>query len=362
MIVYDLMLYTRGIVVGTGGFYGRHGSLSVKWTGKPDAETRTIIPWAQKKVTSLPAFSVSASTLPKTWFYQPDQTTDQQLIHQTQESKHLVLPKPQRWKIYIIMAISKSNSRNSSNNNHQQQTINGNHQVASIKASCYVVDASTKAMTSFHYSTFGAGGPEWCSWGRKFGPPKSPILPLRAVLISSANKILQGKDPSRPPSPSMLVHAVNNQRRRGEAYDIAGKCERFCCDTLQTVFLGERKRTEQRSLAMHMQQQQLANIGTEIDGTQYQYFASDDMMTPRGSLSSESSIATANSLESESDAEVLSYWDMWEGQGGNHFRGLVVKRGELSGLMVFFDHSSLSSHGLKPGYVLVLGDVTWSRC
>ena len=36
-------------------------------------------------------------------------------------------------------------------------------QHANMKASCYVVDASVSTVQGFHYSSTGAGGPEWCS-------------------------------------------------------------------------------------------------------------------------------------------------------------------------------------------------------
>jgi len=35
--------------------------------------------------------------------------------------------------------------------------------LASAKATCYIVDASATALHTFHYSTTGAGGPEWYS-------------------------------------------------------------------------------------------------------------------------------------------------------------------------------------------------------
>lgn len=58
------------------------------------------------------------------------------------------------------MAIIKKHSRNDSSNHYGARASYAAS--ASVKATCYIVDDS-QDLKAFHYSSTGAGGPEWYS-------------------------------------------------------------------------------------------------------------------------------------------------------------------------------------------------------
>lgn len=76
---------------------------------------------------------------------------------QAAASRTTLRPLPtQPWQTRTMAHSNSKRSSSSSSNRSDRSTAN-------VRASAYVVNASSAALQGFHYSTTGAGGAEWCS-------------------------------------------------------------------------------------------------------------------------------------------------------------------------------------------------------
>lgn len=69
-------------------------------------------------------------------------------------------PSPSPWHIYEMAMLHENNSSDSSSNHHARSS-NESSKRSNTQASAYAVNASTMALTGFHFSTCGAGGQGW---------------------------------------------------------------------------------------------------------------------------------------------------------------------------------------------------------
>jgi hypothetical protein len=159
----------------------------------------------------------------------------------------------------------------------------------------------------------------------------------------------KGKDNLPPESPPLAAYAVSKTRRGAAAHHIRSECERFCCETLKAIFLGEGTLALQGSLEMDAQNMRLGSHGNltplsnDIGGG-YLLDHGDGHVGLSSSTSSAETLAATNGL-------VRSYWEMWDYQGGCRFRGFVAEGEHQTGMFIFFDEKAFG-HGLKAGYVL----------
>ena len=61
----------------------------------------------------------------------------------------------------MAMLLSNNQSMTGSSSAYSRKTSTESSRRSNTQASAYVVDASTMALTGFHFSTCGAGGLEW---------------------------------------------------------------------------------------------------------------------------------------------------------------------------------------------------------
>lgn len=183
---------------------------------------------------------------------------------------------------------------------------------------------------------------------------RSCVCPFRLLFPSPANTTNQPFDldsHSGPPSAS---------RRGAAAHHIQGECERFCCETLQAVFLhGEKGKAAARSLGldariggrhrrfdrldhhhqlMLLQEQQLPTI-PELACSPSES-GSDDSVYDGSSVYDGVGMAPA----------VDAFLEIWDYSGGSRFRGFVAERRGSKGLFIFFDEGAFG-HDLKAGWV-----------
>jgi len=148
-----------------------------------------------------------------------------------------------------------------------------------------------------------------------------------------------GKDNLPPESPPLAAYAVSKTRQGAAAHHIRSECERFCCETLGAIFLGEGKLALEDSLELDAQQQQLErNINggylLDLDGLSSSTTSSATTLTPRAGL-------------------VRSFLEVWDYEGGCRFRGFVAERDEEIAMFVFFDQGAFG-HGLKPAMIALI--------
>ncbi|KAF2147171.1 uncharacterized protein K452DRAFT_218062 [Aplosporella prunicola CBS 121167] len=208
-----------------------------------------------------------------------------------------------------------------------------------MKASCYAADARSMALQGFHYSTTGAGGAD----SGMPSPPESP--PLAAYTVSD--------ELTRTPKRGLGV-----ARRGGAACTIAGESERLFCETLRTVFLGERNAVGQDSLAM----------GMYMDNDNDNHHVNDHYRT-------EHDAAAGKRIESSYDSGIcmasppisggavgapeqlcgtVAQWiEVWDYVGGARFRGFVADDAERKAMFVFFDPEAVV-RDLKPGLMALM--------
>jgi len=59
------------------------------------------------------------------------------------------------------MALLQDSNYSNSSNNHYRRSSSESSKRSNTQASAYAVNASTMALTGFHFSTCGAGGQGW---------------------------------------------------------------------------------------------------------------------------------------------------------------------------------------------------------
>ncbi|PGH19078.1 hypothetical protein AJ79_00112 [Helicocarpus griseus UAMH5409] len=174
-----------------------------------------------------------------------------------------------------------SSINQSSNNSNRQQKFEWSPQTK-VLASCYSVNPRTTSLSSFHYCTTIGTGPKF--------PASSP------PQFRSSRK-----------GPGFNGEAVHT---------ITEECERLFCDTLWTVFLGERPLVPQQSLV----------IGA----------------VPNGKNASVSETRTT-------PGRIQNFIEVWDYAGDTIYRGFVAADGDRRTLFVFFDSHTVAGQGFKSG-------------
>jgi Ornithine decarboxylase antizyme len=149
----------------------------------------------------------------------------------------------------------------------------------------------------------------------------------------------QGRDNHPPESPPLAAYAASNTRRGAAAHYIRSECERFCCETLKAVFLGERKLALQDAHVMDAQNNFNGNIESKANGG--------------GHLLDNDVTVLSTSQDPIDDWRgphglVDSFVEVWDYVGGARFRGFVAERQDKRAMFVFLDRDSFGNE-LKSG-------------
>ncbi|KAL1887223.1 hypothetical protein Cpir12675_006639 [Ceratocystis pirilliformis] len=189
-------------------------------------------------------------------------------------------------------------------------------QPASVLASCYIVDSSA-SVNGLHYSTTGVSAVK----------PSSHQI---AIL----------------PKPGRSRHASTGSRSRdlrgGAALTIREDCERFFCETMTAVFLGERNAIESVS--------GLTGASSSSSSASYLLTPPDDL--PFGC----SGPAARNYRHRHSHMAkppVIAWAEIWDFQGGASFRAFVSDNRGVKTLFIFF-HNSVVHLDLKPALMAIM--------
>ncbi|KAI0012276.1 ornithine decarboxylase antizyme-domain-containing protein [Xylariaceae sp. FL0662B] len=206
------------------------------------------------------------------------------------------------------MAPMKNHNNNSSSSNYGEAVA----RQVNVLASCYIVDP-TASLKGLHYCTTGAAGLP--------SPPSSPPL---AAITSSNELALQPKSKKRAHN----TH-INRRRRGGATLQIREECERFFCETMKTVFQGERN---------------MVGNGSCLTSVNYALTPPDDYPMPPSSLS--------NGLIKPA-VNVGGWMEFWDYAGGASFRAFVAEDGSVKSLFAFFDNG-LIGRDLKQALVALI--------
>ncbi|KAH6609532.1 hypothetical protein Trco_002878 [Trichoderma cornu-damae] len=214
------------------------------------------------------------------------------------------------------MAPMSNQSINYSSNYGEDLTARVN-----VLASCYVVDAAAN-LKGLHYCTTGgrSGIPEVPSSGLP-SPPSSPPL---AALTSSNELALLPKQKKRD------IPGGRLERRGGAALMIREECERFFCETMKTVFLGE------RNLSIH---------GSGLTGAYFQSPPPDNHLADPFSQGPD--LAPAGS-------RIDAWMEVWDYAGGSSFRAFVADDGKEKSLFIFFDVEGVLGRDLKKALMALI--------
>ncbi|KAJ4302492.1 hypothetical protein N0V88_002638 [Collariella sp. IMI 366227] len=245
------------------------------------------------------------------------------------------------------MAPMKSPKSNSSSNHYGEDIV----RQVDILASCYVVDSAMASLKGLHYCTTGLAGAE--------------CPPLAALTTTNQLALTPKAKSSSPRAAHVGRHGASTpdsawQRRRGGAtLRIREECERFFCETLRAMFLGERNAALQvpglasvydntynhNNTMYHTQGQQMhAAIGQHGQLTPPDDFpiADETMMGNRQGLS-------------YAGRGILSWLEIWDYAGGSSFRGFVAEDAGTgtTSLFVFFDAHAIT-RDLKQALVALI--------
>ncbi|KAL1890035.1 hypothetical protein Sste5346_008470 [Sporothrix stenoceras] len=246
------------------------------------------------------------------------------------------------------MAQLQSNLNNSSSSRYGEAAV----RPADVLASCYVIDDAAAHLKGLHYCTTPLAG----------GLPSPPSSPPLAAISATNELTVFPKNKSSSSNNSGGQHRPTG--RGGATLRIREECERLFCETMKTVFLGERNMASTGS--------SLTGVygSSAISGTSY-YDDSDitppDEDNSRGdhfgrrrtssvSVSdssrsfgssvgahSFSTVASSVDLEEAPYAVPSAWLELWDFVGCGSFRGFLAEdpAGETS-LFAFFDASVLS--------------------
>ncbi|CAK7212460.1 hypothetical protein SCUCBS95973_001470 [Sporothrix curviconia] len=230
-----------------------------------------------------------------------------------------------------------------------------------VLASCYVIDDAATQLKGLHYCTTRAAGAD---------------PPLAAITASNELTVFPKKTQS-----SASSHAANTSGRGGATLRIREECERLFCETMKTVFLGERNMVRRGSSLTGV-------YGTGVDavddaGANHGYVYdedndNDDAVPPMddayfrrrslsasvsdgsrssfssslgaGSLGARSYMTAASSAPSVTStmaaappfAVPVAWLELWDFVGCGSFRGFLADAAGDQSLFAFFDASVLS--------------------
>ncbi|KAL6789270.1 ornithine decarboxylase antizyme domain-containing protein [Trichoderma sp. SZMC 28012] len=214
------------------------------------------------------------------------------------------------------MAPMSNQSINYSSNYGEELTARVN-----VLASCYVVDSAAN-LKGLHYCTTGgrSGIPEVPSSGLP-SPPSSPPL---AALTSSNQLALLPKQKKRD------IPGRRLERRGGAALMIREECERFFCETMKTVFLGERN---------------LSINGSGFSGAYLQSPPPDSHLADPFNQGPDTVPA---------GSRIDAWMEVWDYAGGSSFRAFVADDGREKSLFIFFDIEGVLGRDLKKALMALI--------
>ncbi|KAH9900195.1 ornithine decarboxylase antizyme-domain-containing protein [Xylariomycetidae sp. FL2044] len=213
------------------------------------------------------------------------------------------------------------------NNNFSSSSYYGEAAASQVKvlASCYLVDP-TASLKGIHYCTTlaaASGIPEVPISGLP-SPPSSPPL---AAITSSNELALQPKSKKRN---SSSASSISRSRRGGATLQIREECERFFCESMRSVFQGERNTGSSNSF---------------LTGVHYGLTPpDDDYPTPPSSLSNGSACPSVG---------ITGWMEFWDYVGGASFRAFVTEDGDEKSLFAIFD-CGLVGRDLKQALVALI--------
>ncbi|CAK7200096.1 hypothetical protein SEUCBS139899_002785 [Sporothrix eucalyptigena] len=207
---------------------------------------------------------------------------------------------------------------------------------ADVLASCYVIDAAATQLKGLHYCTTPLAGAD---------PPLAAITGANELTVFPKNK----------PSSSSSASTARHRARGGATLRIREECERLFCETMKTVFLGERNMVSTGSSLTGVydvvhdndhidddgtppaEDDYLRRIPSASDGSSYRGSFSSSVA---GSLGAASYMTAASSVAAPYSAySVPSAWlELWDFAGAASFRGFLAEdpAGGQS-LFAFFD-------------------------
>ncbi|KKZ62307.1 hypothetical protein EMCG_03279 [[Emmonsia] crescens] len=204
-----------------------------------------------------------------------------------------------------MAGISSSSQNNSSS---RQQMFEWSPQTK-VLASCYSVNTRTAGLSSFHYCTTEPSGIPEVPSGHK-SPPTSPPAKVSATAAAVADQFRSSQN-----APECDGEAVQT---------ITEECERLFCDTLWTVFLGERQLALQQSLV----------IGAVRNNNNKNVTVSE---------------MTTTLTTTPAAGRIQNYIEVWDYAGDTIYRGFVAADGNRRTLFVFFDRHTCAGQGFKSG-------------
>ncbi|KAL6892502.1 ornithine decarboxylase antizyme domain-containing protein [Trichoderma longibrachiatum] len=205
------------------------------------------------------------------------------------------------------MAPMSNHNLNYSSNYGEDLTARVN-----VLASCYVVDSAAN-LKGLHYCTTGVTGLP--------SPPSSPPL---AALTSSNELALLPKQKKRD------IPGRRLERRGGAALMIREECERFFCETMKTVFLGERDQS------VH---------GSGLTGAYLQSPPPDNHLADPFNQGPDAAPA---------GSRIDAWMEVWDYAGGSSFRAFVADDGREKSLFVFFDIEGVLGRDLKKALMALI--------
>ncbi|CAK3906426.1 ornithine decarboxylase antizyme like [Lecanosticta acicola] len=226
------------------------------------------------------------------------------------------------------MAMLYDCNHSKSNSSYARKTSTESARRSNTQASAYAVNASTMALSGFHFSTCGAGG----------------AVPLGGV-------------PSPPPSPHAAPlgsarPGLKARKRSGDACNhITEECERLFCETLKTVFLVEKGTGLENSLVMDLRNSSNSNSNSLPNG-------SKPIPQPPQNTRMEHGLPTPSPspdgrIWPKTGGLIKDHVEVWDYVGGARFRGFVAEKRDVRSMLVFFDKEVIGLD-LKPGLMSLL--------
>ncbi|KKF93011.1 hypothetical protein CFIMG_005814RA [Ceratocystis fimbriata CBS 114723] len=171
-------------------------------------------------------------------------------------------------------------------------------------------------------------------------PPSSP--PLAAVKPSSHQIAIL-------PKPGRSRHASTGSRSRdlrgGAALTIREDCERFFCETMAAVFLGERNAIEPVS--------GLTSASSSSPSASYLLTPPDDLPFGGSGPAARNYRHRHSRMAKPPVTPVIAWAEIWDFQGGASFRAFVADNCGVKTLFIFF-HNSVVHLDLKPALMAIM--------
>ncbi|CCC13439.1 hypothetical protein SMACR_12076 [Sordaria macrospora] len=195
------------------------------------------------------------------------------------------------------------------------------------------------------------------------GLPSPPSSPPLAALDTSTNQLaVTAKANKSSAGNNRRATGTNRSPRGGATLRIREECERFFCETLRAVLLGEKNSAMQGSgLASVYNDNHHHSVNnnngnhTPLPTPPYDDcpIGDEHLMSRHGFVDARSVVAGNGSQQ---HSRVDSWIELWDYVGGTSFRGVVaedMETGEKT-LMIFFDGQSVEGRDLKKALVALI--------